>query len=178
MDSKTTNDCRFVQPRIDEYVDGGLTRIDAAFVSEHVAVCSPCGALLAQARSTRDLLRSLGQRRVPTGFDAHLAQRIVEIDRRRSLRPMLSGLLGSVQGVSLLRPGLAAATIAIIVLGGVASRQSSTALQPGRQDAALVSQCVAQHQSYMSGEPVSDWSAQNLVGHVNGLDPNGTDDSL
>jgi hypothetical protein len=30
----------------------------------------------------------------------------------------------------------------------------------------------------MSGEPVSDWSAQNLVGHVNGLDPNGTDDSL
>jgi anti-sigma factor RsiW len=179
MDTQATRICGFVRKRIDEYVDGALGKTDAAAVSDHVAACASCSRLLAQARETRDLVRALGQRTVPASFDAALARRIGEIDRRGAAYRWATfmGLVGSAGAQSLLRSGLAAATIVVIVLGGVSARQSASVAPQGRE-AALVSRCVAQHQTYVSGEPVSDWSAQNLVGHVNGLDPDGTDDSL
>jgi len=161
---KQLTPCRKWKSAMSSLVDGTLTPKATEAARRHAADCPACAHLLSEFEADRAALRSIAGPRLSPDFDQRLALRLSELsqnDRRRyrwseAANAFLSALARQRQFVAL---GAAAAVVGVLCT--LPTRQS---VKPAhREDAALLTQCLAQHRSYASTQPLSDWSAQNLV---------------
>lgn len=154
----------------DERLDAGT----AWQIQNHLAECSACAEVSRTMQEVSGLLRALPTRKTSAQFDAKLAERIALVrrpDPRPSWPARLRHLLPS---PSLLRPilGLGAAA----GIAGVAFFATPTGVVPpplaatAASDGSLVSHCLQQHQSDVAAQPLSDWAAQDLAGHLDSAD--------
>lgn len=118
-------DCKKIQGRLSEYVDGVLDRETAWNIKLHLASCSVCSLVESELQATTNLLRSLPNVGPSANFDAKLAMRLAD----QVLQPRRASLLDRVRDwwydAPYARPavtsGLALAAVlptAFIFLGG------------------------------------------------------------
>jgi anti-sigma factor RsiW len=164
-------ECEQIRPLISEYVDDALEAGRRPLVEGHLHSCADCAALLEGFRANKARLASLALKQTSAGFDAALAQRIAALNAPPRRRSWLDAFRMPSLGVAVLRPavaGVALAGIAIgVVIHGITPR-TSVEIQKPQPD--LISQCVAQHRSYVESQPLTDWSAQALAGQTETAD--------
>ena len=157
--SDTRKPCEKWGSLLSQYVDETLDARRIEDVQRHVRDCAACASALAAFQATRDALRSIDPIRLSSDFDRRLAERIASIDMQRNAarRPALWFPAALRIGYGL---ALAAATLVVVsVVNTPHPRKPRIATA---SDAALVTQCLAQHRSYAATQPLTDWSAQNL----------------
>lgn len=71
-------DCKKIQPRLSEYVDGALDRETAWNFKLHLSSCGVCSQIETEFRATTNLLRSLPDRGPSMDFEAKLAKRLAD----------------------------------------------------------------------------------------------------
>ncbi len=156
----------------DERLDAGT----AWQIQNHLAECSACAEVSRNMHEVSGLLRALPTQKTSTLFDAKLAERIALV-RRPERRPSWSARLRRwfAPSPSRLRPmlGLGAAAAGI---AGVAFFAQPRVIVPqplaptAASDGSLVSHCLQQHRSDVAAQPLSDWAAQDLAGHLDSAD--------
>lgn len=153
-----------------DFSDGSLDAGRRARFEAHLAECEACVRLTQEMEATRLLLRALPAQRTSSEFELRLANRLAktrqprEMDWRQRIWASLS------PPPRLLRPALALGAAAAAVVGAILYPWQSPPPSPPvstASESALVSQCVAQHQSDVAAQPLSDLAAQNLTAHLN-----------
>jgi anti-sigma factor RsiW len=71
-------DCKKIQPRLSEYVDGTLDRETAWNLKLHLSSCGVCARVEGELRATAGLLRSLPEAGPSLDFEAKLAMRLAD----------------------------------------------------------------------------------------------------
>jgi hypothetical protein len=71
-------DCKKIQPRISEYVDGVLDGDTAWNLKLHLSSCGVCSQIESELRATTNLLRSLPEAGPSLDFEAKLAKRLAD----------------------------------------------------------------------------------------------------
>lgn len=79
-------DCRKIQPRLSEYVDGTLSRDDAWEIEKHLGTCAVCARVADDFAATTRLLQTLPAAAPSADFDARLAARLA--DQALTPRPL------------------------------------------------------------------------------------------
>ena len=169
--------CKTTQTWMVEYADDALDAGRRAQVQAHLAGCAECARLSREIAATRGLLRALPPRQTSAQFEARLAERLAQARRARALRtPGRSGW----------RPACGCRRAPCARRWPCARRRrrsSGVALYPtptpvpppapapAVSESALVSQCVAQHQSAAAAQPLSDPAAQNLTASLGDRQP-------
>ncbi|MBC8104888.1 MAG: zf-HC2 domain-containing protein [Cytophagales bacterium] len=168
---ETMLDCKKIQPRLSEYVDGALDGETTWSLKRHLSSCAVCSQVESDLRGTSSLLRSLPEAGPSLDFEARLAKRLADqvLEPRRA--PLLDRLRDWWYDAPYARPavtsGLAVAAllpIAFVAFGG--SRAGRTDLPqpspPGFTIANAVSgdptleQVWAEH---ASSDPLGDSSS-------------------
>ena len=86
-------DCKKIQGRLSEYVDGALDRETAWNIKLHLSSCSVCSLVESELQATTGLLRSLPDVGPSANFEAKLAMRLAD----QVLQPRRASLLGRVR---------------------------------------------------------------------------------
>ncbi|MBV9851094.1 MAG: zf-HC2 domain-containing protein [Armatimonadetes bacterium] len=162
--------CDTIRPWIIEYGDGDLDADRRARVEAHLNGCADCAQLARQMAATRGLLRALPPQRTSAQFEARLAERLARTQRPVPREGWLERLAASWRvPPRALRPALALGAAAVAAVGIALHPSPPTVLPPPvpiATESALVSQCVAQHQSDVAAQPLSDPAAQNLTARL------------
>ena len=162
--------CKTIQPLIVEYADGVLDLGRRAQVQTHLDECAACARQAREMAATQALLRALPPQRTSAQFEARLAERLAQARRpepRSSWAERLAARLP--MPTRALRPALALCAAAAAVIGVILYPSQTPIVSPPAPvatESALVSQCVAQHQSDVAAQPLSDPAAQNLTTHL------------
>lgn len=154
--------------------DFGDDRLDAGtawHVQTHLAECAACARINRDMQEVRGLLQALPTQKTSAHFEARLAERIALT--RRPERPQsgagrLRGWFGP-SSRSLLRPALGLGAAAASLAGVVFFAQPAPVdhiVIPVVSDSSLVSHCLQQHRNDVASQPLSDWAAQDLAGHL------------
>ncbi|MES2461536.1 MAG: zf-HC2 domain-containing protein [Armatimonadota bacterium] len=168
-------DCKKIQPRLSEYVDGALDGDTAWNFKLHLSSCGVCSRIESELRATTNLLRSLPEAGPSLDFEAKLAQRLAD----QVLQPRSPSLLDRMRDwwydAPYARPavtsGLAVAAIlpaAFIVFGGrtaVTATKASTA-PPAITTASATSGDSTMEQvwaEHASSDPLGDGSGLLLT---------------
>jgi predicted anti-sigma-YlaC factor YlaD len=109
MNDKTGNN-HLPEPLIDRYVEGDLSRAEAAAAQEHLAACSGCRRTVAEYRAFVSELNALPLPAVPSGFAARILDAVLLPPSEDVL--VLRWLSKAYVGLS-----VALATVAATVLG-------------------------------------------------------------
>jgi anti-sigma factor RsiW len=64
--------CADIVKLVTDYLEGQLTSDERRRFEEHVAICPPCRAFLAQTRTTVELVGNLREEDVPPEMEEHL----------------------------------------------------------------------------------------------------------
>jgi predicted anti-sigma-YlaC factor YlaD len=86
-------DCKKIQPRLSEYVDGVLDREMDWNLKLHLSSCSVCSQIESDLRATANLLRALPEAGPSLDFEAKLAKRLAD----QVLQPRRPSLLDRVR---------------------------------------------------------------------------------
>ena len=174
----TMLDCKTIQPKLSEYVDGTLSGDTAWTIRLHLTSCAVCAQIEGDFRQTASLLRSLSAPELSPGFEAALARRLAD----QSLRPRPVSPWGRVAALwaslpVLPRPvyaGAAAALVAAclpvayIATAHRAATPVAAVATPGRQVASAgvgtsgdvaLDEMWNEHLTYASSEPLGDSAA-------------------
>ena len=113
--------CTSAHALIDAFVAEGLSRADAATLSDHVRDCAACAARLRSVTRLADLLSSLPEVEPAPGFEARqFAAVLADRARRGEHRSWLSDLRVQIVRGMLRTTGTLAATITAVALLGAA----------------------------------------------------------
>ena len=165
------NDCKSIQLRLSEYVDGALSEEAAWKVKMHLASCAVCARVAADFRATAGLLGALPRVETSASFEAALARRLAD----QVLQPRRAGLGGGIRAwwsslTPRARPVLAAAG-ALAAVGPVAGFLVAKSAQdvPAQRVTAVASeqqfveQCLDAHAAYAAADPLGDPAAVLLA---------------
>ena len=160
--------CKTTQTWMVEYADDVLDAGRRVQVQVHLAECAECARLSREIAATRGLLRALPPRQTSAQFEARLAERLAQSRRPASRASWIERLAAGLRmPPRALRPAFALCAGAVAVVAALLSptptRVPPTTPVPPVSESALVSQCVAQHQSAAAAQPLSDPAAQNLT---------------
>jgi hypothetical protein len=164
-------DCKNVQPRLSEYIDGAVSGDEAWNIKLHVSSCAVCERVAEELSTTANLLRALPTLEPSAGFEAALAQRLAD----RALqpkRPSVWARLGEWWSVPRVRPAfttsVALAAVAPLVLmvtrnvstpvatsTGIARSAATPSPQPPAGDSTL-DELWREHTTYAASEPLAD----------------------
>ncbi|MEO7718791.1 MAG: zf-HC2 domain-containing protein [Capsulimonas sp.] len=164
-----SNPCKNFRPMISEHSDGLLPPAQSSQVESHLAECASCRTFAQEMKVISQGVAALPRRQTSAAFDTVLAARLAEAQRVAAAKPAwrraLDNLFFTPQQA--LRPGLAVCGVAAAM--GVAvffsphiAPPAITPPQAQTDDGAMVAQCIEQHRSDVSAQPLDDWSAQNL----------------
>ena len=64
--------CADIVKLVTDYLEGQLTPAEGRRFEEHVAICPPCRAFLAQIRATVELIGGLRDEDIPPEMEEHL----------------------------------------------------------------------------------------------------------
>jgi anti-sigma factor RsiW len=158
--------CENDKSLLSEYADGRLDGTRRAQVEAHLAQCAPCAALLRDFQTTGGLLRGLPVSQTSSQFEARLAERLAQSQSSKTFRLGGAGVWTRPQ-FTLWRPALALSAAAAAVVCTFFLGHPAVVTPPGQAPVgALVTQCVKQHRSYVSAQPLSDLAAQNLANQL------------
>lgn len=146
-------------------VDGTLSPKASEAARRHAADCPACAQLLVGFEADRAALRSVDAPQLSPDFDQRLALRLAELsqnDRRRYRWSEAASAFWSALATQRQFVALGAAAAVAGILWALPTHHTERKLAH-QDDSALLTQCLAQHRSYASTQPLSDWSAQNLV---------------
>jgi len=146
-------------------VDGTLTPKATEAARRHAADCPACAQLLSEFEANRAALRNMTGPQLSPDFDQRLALRLSELSHNDRRRYRWSEAVNAFRSALATQRQLVALGAVAAVVGVLCTLPAPPPVTPAahREDAALLTQCLAQHRSYASTQPLSDWSAQNLV---------------
>lgn len=105
--------CRWVQDRMDSYVDGELHGSELSEFEQHADACGSCRSDLALARSVADGLRALPALQCPPRVVDEAAARVEPAPKADSLMDRLTGWFAG-KTAYLPRPAMAAVVVVIV----------------------------------------------------------------
>ncbi len=148
-------DCKHVQNRLSEFVDGTLPESETWEIRKHLASCSVCARASAELAATVRLVGSLPERGPSESFDDKLAARLADLVLTPR-PPSLWGKLAALWSRPAVRPaalsGLAlAALIPICVVFW-----PRTVVSAPQADDVQLTQIAREHADYASSEPLAD----------------------
>lgn len=73
--------CKTVNDKLDDYIDGALSTADTSTVSEHITHCGDCRSIVNAARKLQDLLKAYGDTDVPTATAAFYDSALLNASR-------------------------------------------------------------------------------------------------
>jgi anti-sigma factor RsiW len=164
------NNCKKIQPLLSEYVDGELPGESAWQVKLHLASCAVCACAAKELASTVSLLSGLPRVDTPASFEEALARRLAH-QVLRPHRPTWRERIAEWWAMPRLRPALATAgalavliPAALAVVAGQRGAGSITAHSgPAPAEQQFVEQCLEEHASFASTEPLGDQAALLLA---------------
>lgn len=167
----TMNDCKTIQPRLSEYVDGALAENDAWKVKLHLSSCAVCERVADELSATAKLLSALPTMETSAGFEAVLARRLAD----RALHPRSPSLLDRLRSLWTERPAVrpamasltafaaAAAMVGVFVVNRSSTAPLANTEPPAAQTVvtdqkkpATLEQVFDEHAAYASAEPLGD----------------------
>ena len=163
-----SNQCERLRPMILEHADGALPSNLRDRVESHLSGCASCRAFAGDMRTISRGVAAMPRKQTSPAFDTRLGARLAEEQRRAEAKPAWRRAL---DGVFLpprqaLRPGLALCSVAAAMGFAMFLGPQTTkpiAPRPASVDEnAMLNQCIEQHRSEASAQPLDDWSAQNL----------------
>jgi anti-sigma factor RsiW len=147
--------CKHVQNRLSEFVDGTLPESETWEIRKHLASCSVCARASAELAATVRLIGSLPERGPSESFDDRLAARLADLvltPRPLTLREKLVALWSR----RAVRPAVASGlALAALVPLGVFFWPRTVAKTP-QTDEAVLTQIAREHADYASSEPLAD----------------------
>lgn len=160
------NDCKTVQPRLGEYVDGTLEPNAAWHTGLHLASCAVCARIASDLEAATRLLQNLPREEPSPNFEAALAARLAD-QALRTRRTSLAGRIREWWSLPRVRPALAMAGALAVVLPVVfMATPARRSTRPGgtpAADLAFVEQCLDEHASFAAAEPLGDQAAVLLA---------------
>lgn len=155
---ESIRDCKKIQSRLSEYVDGALSGDETWQARTHLATCAVCARVADDLAATARLLQTLPAPGPSERFEAKLAQRLAD----QALRPRPTFLARLADGWS--RPRVRSATLtsglalaALLPLTVVALRASRPQTAPAvLAETETMDQLWKEHATFASSEPLSD----------------------
>jgi anti-sigma factor RsiW len=182
-----TMKCNRIEKMLTEFMNGTLNGVQSWAVHKHLAHCSDCAKLLHDFEKMGSLLRGVPAPLMPQDFDDRLMARVAAIRSKSDTnRPWVWLSQWTLRGQ--LQTAFAV-TALVVVLGAPTifhprvqtyPRLAGTAIA----DSGLVQHCLDQQNTIVATQPLADWTAQNLAGHLDNVQlPNSpaydnNDDSL
>ncbi|BDI31296.1 hypothetical protein CCAX7_33470 [Capsulimonas corticalis] len=164
-----SNQCENLRPMILEHSDGRLSPKLRERVESHLSDCAACQAFARDMRLIARGVASLPSKQTTPDFDARLAARLAEAQRAAAAKPAWRRAMESIFATpsQALKPGLALCGAAA-ALGGAAffaphPAKPISATHTVIDENAMLAQCIEQHRSESSAQPLDDWSAQPLT---------------
>lgn len=173
----TMLDCKKVQPRISEYIDGAVDGDEAWSMRLHIDSCAVCSRIADELRGAASLLRDLPALAPSANFEAMLASRLAD----QALRPKRSGFsmfwsrFAEWWAMPRVSPAMATGAVALAVLAPVAvltvhhsaspvADAAVTAHTAPVQNASMtpvagdptLDEMWREHSSYAASEPLAD----------------------
>lgn len=175
-----SNPCEQFRPMIADHSDGLLSPAQSDRVERHLADCADCRTFAKEVATISQAVAALPRRQTSPAFDTRLAARLAEAQRAAAAKPAwrraLDGLFftpGQALG-----PGIAvcsmAAALGFAMIFSPPHTQTPVAVTSHLDDNAMVAQCIEQHSSEDSAQPLDDWSAQNLSQQLDAKTPAAT----
>lgn len=172
-------DCRRIQPRLSEYVDGVLSPDETWEVEKHVAACAVCARVADDFAATTRLLGSLPSAEPSADFAARLALRLAD----QSLAPRPLTLWGRLRNAWEDRPrpvraaaasGVALACLVPVFAVVVVRTRPQTPPVVAVAEPSSLEDIVRVHVRAASAEPLGESSGVLLAsGGLSGSDPMG-----
>ena len=164
----TMLDCKKIQPRISEFIDGDLDGDASWAIKLHLASCAVCSVVASDLTRTAAVLRDLPALEPSSGFEAALARRLAD----KVLQPRVPSVVERFTEwwtQPRLRPVFAsaaafAAVVPVAFLVGSHSGASEAARHSSRKASApapvasdpTLDDMWNEHLSYTSSEPLAD----------------------
>lgn len=178
-------DCKKIQARLGEYVDGALPSDQTWDVKLHLASCAVCDQAARELSGTVALLQSLPRQDTPAGFEQALARRLADValqprclslsERARAWwtpRAILHGRPAVLATAGTLAALVPAAVAALLFAnqGGGATRPDFVPVAPtplvasaSKPGADFVQQCLDEHSTYAAADPLGDQTSVILA---------------
>jgi anti-sigma factor RsiW len=147
-------DCKKIQPRLSEFIDGTLPENERWEVRLHLSSCAVCTRASAELAATVKLVGSLPERAPSASFDDALAARLADLvltPRPQTWQEKLALLWRRPATRPALASGLALAVVApacFFLLRPVAP--------PAAAEDAMLTQIVREHADFASSEPLAN----------------------
>lgn len=168
--------CEKIKTLLCDFQDERLDAGTAWQIQNHLAECSACAEVSRNMQEVSGLLRALPTQKTSALFDAKMAERLALV-RRPEPRPSWQARLRRwfAPSPSRLRPMLGLGAAAAGIAGVAFFAQPRVIVPPPLaptvvSDGSLVSHCLQQHRSDVAAQPLSDWAAQDLAGHLDNAD--------